>query len=631
MIRGYPRHPTVRPGESLTLHVSTDQPEFRVEFYRVGRGLVRVTGLDTGRLRGSDYPPGPTDQDWGWPAYRFTIPDSWTTGCYVAMLVAVDAAGAEQRPDVTTADGTDSKALFVVRNPNPGRDTTILYKVSWATFHAYNATGYGSLYGEAVWSRDHPYPGFKVTTRRPGGGTGGVVMMGDSPDYYDPSSRRQTFAHWDPPLIRWLEENGYQVDFCTDLDLHQDRKLLEPYNLLLSVGHDEYWSPEMRSSIDRFVHSGGNVAYLSGNIDGWRIHFHDDDTSFTCAKIGPGPYDSDRWDSDSNQAGNPENRTTGVSYYSAGGWWDGKRETLGYTVQHAGHWIYDKTGLGEGEVFGADEDLPLVGYECDGADLVMRDGIAIATGRQGTPSTFMILGVARLGPGWVKFRDDAAATMGVFTSPGGGIVFQAATTDWPMAVSRNEAVGHITRNVLDNLQLKAVRVLGPLPGMAGRMLAGEGETTTFVADVSTLAGQDGLHYSWRVSDAEATTGDSPSVEVQMPATSAPVTVSVTIATSTRPVAFGTRSIVPLTRIDALRFEIVNLLREMATPGDPSGAFVMTTFDPTLISRGLVTVNLPWIRDRAKRLGAVTAQLLEIWSRDGTRPVVDDPRQPWSRS
>jgi hypothetical protein len=117
----------------------------------------------------------------------------------------------------------------------------------------------------------------------------------------------------------------------------------------------------------------------------------------------------------------------------------------------------------------------------------------------------------------------------------------------------------------------------------------------------------------------------------MPATSAPVTVSVTIATSTRPVAFGTRSIVPLTRIDALRFEIVNLLREMATPGDPSGAFVMTTFDPTLISRGLVTVNLPWIRDRAKRLGAVTAQLLEIWSRDGTRPVVDDPRQPWSRS
>jgi hypothetical protein len=163
------------------------------------------------------------------------------------------------------------------------------------------------------------------------------------------------------------------------------------------------------------------------------------------------------------------------------------------------------------------------------------------------------------------------------------------------------------------------------------MLAIEGETATFVADIAGLAGSDDLHYSWRVSGAEGSNVDSPSIEVRMPASSGPVTVSVTITGSAGRVGFGTRTIVPLTEIDALRFEIVNLLREMVTPGDPSGAFVMTTFDPTLISRGLVTVNIPWIRDRAKRLGEVTAQLLEIWSRDDTRPVVDDPRHPWSRN
>jgi hypothetical protein len=644
MIRGYPRYPSVLPGDTLTLHVSTDQPEFRVEFYRVGRGLHRMELPATARFAGHNYPPGPTDQDWGWPGYGFVIPSSWPTGCYIAMLVAVSGDGVEHGPDMTTADGVDSKAFFVVRNPHPGQEANILYKVSWATFHAYNATGYGSLYQEAVWARDHPNPGFKVTTRRPGGGTGGVVMMGDSPDYYDTSSRRQTFAHWDPPFIGWLEEHEYKVDFCTDLDLHQDEALLLPYNLLLSVGHDEYWSPEMRAHIEQFVHAGGNVAYFSGNIDGWQIHFQDDDTAFTCAKVGPSagsiPTASilsgasqgiDSWEHDSNQARDPENRTTGVSYYMAGGWWDGKRETLGYTVQHAEHWLYDGTGLADDDVFGDDEALPLVGYECDGADFRILDGKAFATGRYGTPPSFFILGVARLSSGWHTFRLDAAATMGIYTSLSGGIVFQGATTDWPMAVPRNRTVATITSNVLDRLCLRSVRVLGPLPGYAGRMLAEESEMATFVVDTSRLPENRTVKFSWHVSGAETVHGDSPSLDVRMPSASKPMTISVTVSDANGPVAFGTCTSVPLAHVDTLRMEIVNLLREMATPGDPSGSFVMATADPVLVSRGIVTVNVPLLRDRAKRLGEVTAELLEIWSRDGTPPMITDPRERWSRS
>jgi hypothetical protein len=45
-----------------------------------------------------------------------------------------------------------AKALFVVRSPAPGESTTILFKLAWATYHAYNGTGYGSLYSEAVWT-----------------------------------------------------------------------------------------------------------------------------------------------------------------------------------------------------------------------------------------------------------------------------------------------------------------------------------------------------------------------------------------------------------------------------------------------------------------------------------------------
>jgi hypothetical protein len=46
MIRGYPRHASVMPGDTLTLHVATDSPRFRVAFYHWGDGpaLVWRTG-----------------------------------------------------------------------------------------------------------------------------------------------------------------------------------------------------------------------------------------------------------------------------------------------------------------------------------------------------------------------------------------------------------------------------------------------------------------------------------------------------------------------------------------------------------------------------------------------------------
>ena len=107
---------------------------------------------------------------------RFDIPADWPSGVYVAMLIEIAADGSEIAPDTTTSFGTAAKALFVLRHRGAVAPGTVLYKVSWATFVAYNGTGYGSLYTEAVWSRTQPNPGFKVTWRRPGCGTGGDVM-----------------------------------------------------------------------------------------------------------------------------------------------------------------------------------------------------------------------------------------------------------------------------------------------------------------------------------------------------------------------------------------------------------------------------------------------------------------------
>jgi hypothetical protein len=264
---------------------------------------------------------------------------------------------------------------------------------------------------------------------------------------------RQTFWHWDARFISWLERRGFAVDYCTDLDVHENLgNCLAAYRLLLSVGHDEYWSAAMRRHVAEFVENGGNVAFLSGNTCWWRVHLVEGNTAFVCDKTKHNGDDQKR---DLWFRVDPENRLTGVSHRNGGGQWWGKREALGYTVQHANHWVFEGTGLRDGDTFGADQAL--VGYECDGASIADRPderGFPVPRHDDGTPDNFIILGAARLGPEWAQDPEDfpggRAATMGIYAN--NGVVFTAATTDWARVVANGAPpVEKITENILHRL------------------------------------------------------------------------------------------------------------------------------------------------------------------------------------
>ncbi len=443
MIRAYPAQASVDPGGELTLHVSTDRKRFRIQVLRWDGRLVLVHTGDW--LHGEDAPPRGPDEDWDWPAYRLAIPRDWPSAVYVAWCETEGAAAPTLAMD-------EAAALFVVR----GAGSRMLYKIPLATYHAYNHSGGGCFYDQPP--RCLEPAGARVSFRRPGGGIGGPVW--GAADYYDTSSPRQSFAHWDAPFIAWLLRQGFQPEFCTDFDLYADPLLCSRYRLLVSAGHDEYWSEAARDQVEAFVGAGGNVAFFGANTCWWRIHIVDGMRAMVCHQGGPrGAHDS--W-SGRGGAGRPEDSLSGLSYRHGGGWWDGPREAKGYTVEQPDHWAFAGTGLRAGERFGHDTVPPLPGYECDGVPLSRLGPARLApyASDTGTPRGLELLAVGELDERWQELparEYDAcgaglhAACMSVFRR--NGTVFNAGSTDWTQVVASGQEprVAAITRNVLDRL------------------------------------------------------------------------------------------------------------------------------------------------------------------------------------
>jgi hypothetical protein len=461
MIDGYASRMSVFPGERLELCVSTTAPTFSVRIYRQGERFDAMPDGTFEWFEGVAGDPKPAGEPFDWEPYDVRIPAHWKPGAYVAILVE----GSSRRlpisvPDTRTPDGRDARVLFVVRSLPYADPPAILYKLPTFTYHAYNVPDprYARVERERRGDGTDAqtlYTGSDVVSlHRNGCGTGGTPWdMAHAVDVYDPTTPRHTFAHWDAKFIAWLERNGYEVECCTDLDLHERPvgSLLR-HRVIVSGGHDEYWSDDMRWHLERYVEEGGNVAFFAGNLLWWRVAVSGENR--TIRRTG---HFFDRGNARGESASDDETMLTGVTFAHGGGHWIGDRPPTGFTVRDATHWVFDGTGLRAGDEFGAAGRL--IGYECDGQPIswpdLARSNEIVYDGSHRIPTGFELLAYADIRD-WPRDGSDGevlgsgAGIMGIHER--GGTVFTAATTDWPRVLAGGDPhVERITRNVLDRL------------------------------------------------------------------------------------------------------------------------------------------------------------------------------------
>jgi hypothetical protein len=312
LISGFGSKISVNHGDSLDFYVTTTAPSFNIDIFRTGyyqgAGARLITSLGSfpGVHQAIPNPDPVTGiiacSSWS-KATTLTIPSSWVTGVYLAKL--------------TSSTGDSSFIFFVVRNDGGTED--IVFQTSVTTYQAYNTWGGTSLYNNLTNKSVYPYPhATKVSFDRP-------FNPGDS-------NGAGHYLFFENHFVYWLESQGYNVTYTTDVDTDTNVNPLTNHKGFLSVGHDEYWSKGMRDNVQNAINSGVNVAFFSGNSVYWQIRFEPNAAGvpdrvevgykdFATFNISPGP--DPMWNVNNAivttnwrdpTVGQPENGLMGVMY-----------------------------------------------------------------------------------------------------------------------------------------------------------------------------------------------------------------------------------------------------------------------------------------------------------------------------
>ncbi len=236
-IEGYAGKASVLPGESFPLFVSTTSSGYQVTAFRMGwyHGDGARQVWQSGPLRGHQHTDpvlaGPTNTiqtDWD-PALDVPT-DDWPAGSY---LLRLDADSGAQRYVPVTIRSASTAGKVVLKN---GVETWQAYN-TWGGYDLYKGPDGGYDSRSLVVSLDRPYD------------ENGAAM----------------FLTYERNAVKLAEFMGLPLAYVTSMDIAADPHLLDGASALISLGHDEYWSPAERANVTAARDAGVNLAFLGAN------------------------------------------------------------------------------------------------------------------------------------------------------------------------------------------------------------------------------------------------------------------------------------------------------------------------------------------------------------------------------
>lgn len=359
-IEGYASLNSVNKGKAIDFHINTTAPSYNIDIYRMGyyagagarlmksieklprqpqltpclneKGVIECNWLVSISL---DIPAGETDP---------VAMNYWASGIYLAKLTT------------NSKPVKDSYIIFVVRDDD--RPATYISQLPVTTYQAYNFWGGKSLYTGCEthpqgWKcADGQLPAVAVSFNRPygrGATAASAAGVGAGEFLTNVQAVRSEYnisnAGWDYNMVRWMERQGYDLKYITNLDLHENPLVLQQAKAFISTGHDEYYSKPMWDRLIDARSAGINLAFFSANQIYWQVRFNDGSYGTSvknrimiCYRGGGDPVTDNSLTTDQfRYLGRPEAALIGNQYV--------KDPVVGdVTLTNTGHWLFAETG-----------------------------------------------------------------------------------------------------------------------------------------------------------------------------------------------------------------------------------------------------------------------------------------------
>ncbi len=456
-IQAYANKTSVSPNEKLVFYVSTQQANtpYSIYIYRLGwyagsgaRLMASQTGL-IGKAQGYydnathqllqcttctvDVRTGLVEAKWQ-PSYTVTTPSNWTSGVYLAKFT--DSNGMQTYAPFDVHD-SNSQSVYIAVTP----DTTNA---------AYNDWGEYSLYRS--YDQSH-------------GLTKGTKVSFDRPNAQNEGASQIVID--EVGVVHWMERQGYDLSYMSDVDLHENSTVLTKHHVYISLGHDEYWTKEMRDGVEHARDNGVNLAFFGANAVYWQMRFEPDSTgvgdrTIVCYKVDTksGDLANDPFYGKDNPrvtsqwrdpvVNRPENSLIGIMYS------DNTQARQGFPWQltpSGSSPLLDNTGLQQGKHYGCG----IVGNEWDRV-----------TNNGHTPPKLQVIGTSPV-MGTRKVPDVSNTTYYITSS--GTMVFATGAILWTIALDdyryRVDKMCVGQPLVVPELQKLMVNVMNELPQTHG--------------------------------------------------------------------------------------------------------------------------------------------------------------------